>query len=65
MSALATQAGVSVPLVEEVAADIFMGTFTDKWFMGTFTDKWRQAAAVASRTLAGTLYARYSTPVRR
>ena len=50
LSALAKQAGVSVPLVEEVAADIFMGTFTDKW---------RQAAAVASRTLAGTLYARY------
>jgi len=50
MSALATQAGISVPLVEEVAADIFMGTFTDKW---------RQAAAIAGRMLAGTLYARY------
>jgi len=50
MTALAKQAGLSVPLVEEVAADIFMGTFTDKW---------RQAAAVASRTLDGTLYARY------
>lgn len=50
MSTLATQAGVSVPLVEEVAADIFMGTFTDKW---------RQAAAITSSMLAGTLYARY------
>lgn len=50
MSTLATQAGIKVPLVEEVAADIFMGTFTDKW---------RQAAAIASGTLAGTLYARY------
>jgi hypothetical protein len=50
MSTLAAQAGISVPLVEEVAADIFMGTFTDKW---------RQAAAIASRVLAGTLYARY------
>ena len=50
MSTLATQAGVSVPLVEEVAADIFIGTFTDKW---------RQAAAIASRALADMLYARY------
>jgi hypothetical protein len=50
MSTLATQAGISLPLIEEVAADIFTGTFTDKW---------RQAAATASRTLAGTLYARY------
>jgi hypothetical protein len=50
MSTLAAQAGISVPLVEEVAADIFTGTFTDKW---------RQAAAVTSSVLAGTLYARY------
>lgn len=50
MSTLAKQAAISLPLVEEVAADIFMGTFTDKW---------RQAAAIASSMLAGTLYARY------
>jgi hypothetical protein len=50
MTALAKQAGLAVPLVEEVAADIFMGTFTEKW---------RHAAAAASRSLDGTLYARY------
>ncbi|WP_371401761.1 hypothetical protein OHA10_28060 [Kribbella sp. NBC_00662] len=48
--ALATQADLKLPLVEEVAADIFMGTFTEKW---------RQAATVASRVMSGTLYARY------
>lgn len=47
---LAKQAGPELPLVEEVAADIFMGTFTTKW---------RDAAVVASRLLAGTLYANY------
>lgn len=47
---LAKQAGLKLPLVEEVAADIFMGTFTTTW---------RDAAAVASRLLAGTLYASY------
>ncbi|AYF77823.1 hypothetical protein D7D52_32900 [Nocardia yunnanensis] len=47
---LAGQAGLRLPLVEEVAADIFMGTFTEKW---------RTAALVASRTLEGTLYQRY------
>jgi hypothetical protein len=50
IGALANQAGLPLPLVEEVAADIFMGAFTVKW---------RDAAAVASRTLAGSLYARY------
>ncbi|QQQ73425.1 hypothetical protein IOD16_19150 [Saccharothrix sp. 6-C] len=62
LRALAKQAGLALPLVEEVAADIFMGTFTTKW---------RDAAAVASRLLAGTLYADYydlpadwSTPQR-
>jgi hypothetical protein len=50
MTALARQADLLVPLVEEVAADIFMGTFTEKW---------RHAAAAASRSLDGTLYARY------
>jgi hypothetical protein len=50
MTALAARADLSVPLVEEVAADIFMGTFTAKW---------RRAAAAASRALDATLYARY------
>lgn len=50
LGALATQAGLQVPLVEEVAADIFMGTFTSKW---------RRAAALASASLADSLYARY------
>lgn len=50
LRALAKQAKVDLPLVEEVAADIFMGTFTMKW---------RSAAEIASRVLAGTLYARY------
>ncbi|MEV0797109.1 hypothetical protein AB0I34_05440 [Kribbella sp. NPDC050281] len=50
LGALATQAGLRLPLVEEVAADIFMGTFTTKW---------RDAATIASRLLDGTLYARY------
>ncbi|WP_235079289.1 hypothetical protein [Amycolatopsis orientalis] len=50
LGALAKQAGLPMPLVEEVAADIFMGTFTAKW---------RAAAEITSRTMAGTLYARY------
>ncbi|MFE3195770.1 hypothetical protein ACFXHA_42700 [Nocardia sp. NPDC059240] len=47
---LSQQAELHLPLVEEVAADIFQGTFTEKW---------RAAAMVASRTLEGTLYQRY------
>jgi hypothetical protein len=50
LDALATQAKLAIPLVEEVAADIFMGTFTLKW---------RQAAAVTAEMMANTLYARY------
>ncbi len=50
MSTLAAEAGLTLPLVEEVAADIFMGTFTEKW---------AHAAAVAASSLEGTLYARY------
>jgi hypothetical protein len=50
VTALAKQAELDIPLVEEVAADIFMGTFTLKW---------REAAALASDVMAGTLYARY------
>ena len=50
VGALATAADVRLALVEEVAADIFMGTFTTKW---------RTAAKVASESLQGSLYARY------
>lgn len=49
-TALARRAAMQLPLVEEVAADIFMGTFTTKW---------RASAAVASQSMAGTLYAAY------
>lgn len=49
---LAQQAGLAswLPLVEEIAADIFTGVFTDKW---------AQAAQRAAVVLDGTLYARY------
>lgn len=50
MGALARQAKLELPLVEEIAADIFMGTFTTKWAL---------AATVAATALEGTLYARY------
>ncbi|MEA5362865.1 hypothetical protein VA596_25245 [Amycolatopsis sp., V23-08] len=50
LGALAKQAGLPMPLVEEVAADIFTGTFTAKW---------HTAAELTSRVMAGTLYARY------
>lgn len=50
MGALATAAQLQLPLVEEVAADIFMGTFTTKW---------RRSAVLASELLTGSLYARY------
>jgi hypothetical protein len=50
LGALAKQADVQMPLVEEVAADIFAGTFTTKW---------HTAATMTSQVLAGTLYARY------
>lgn len=49
-SALAERAQLSLPFVEEIAADIFMGTFTEKW---------QQAAAITGEVMAGTLYARY------
>ena len=49
MTALAGEA-LPLPLVEEVAADIFTGTFTVKW---------NEAAAAAGSLLEGTLYARY------
>ena len=50
LRALAKGANLNVPLVEEVAADIFMGQFTQ-----TF----RNAAEVAAQLLDGTLYAKY------
>lgn len=50
LGALAKQAGLDLPLVEEIAADIFMGTFTKKF---------RDAAAITNRVMAGTLYGRY------
>lgn len=50
LAALATRAGLRLPLVEDVAADIFQGTFTGKW---------RAAAEIAGRVTAGSPYARY------
>ena len=50
LNALAKEARLAIPLVEEVAADIFMGTFTLKW---------REAAAVSADVMANTVYARY------
>lgn len=50
LSALARQAGVDAPFVEELAADIFMGTFTRKFL---------DAAKLAGELLDRTLYARY------
>lgn len=50
MTALAIRAGLKIAFVEEIAADIFMGTFTAKW---------AEAAAVAADALAGTVYAHY------
>ncbi|CAN5911194.1 hypothetical protein BH11GEM2_BH11GEM2_39480 [soil metagenome] len=50
LSALLAEAGMQVPLVEELAADIFMGTFTAKFVL---------AAKSTARVVAGTLYERY------
>ncbi len=50
LRALADSAGLKLPLVDELAADIFMGTFTEKYL---------RAAQVAADLLAGTLYERY------
>jgi hypothetical protein len=49
-SALAKSAGLDLPLVEELAADIFMGRFSKKFV---------RAAKAAARLLQGTLYERY------
>ncbi len=48
--ALSQQVGLDLPLVEEVAADIFMGQFSPKF---------GEAAELAGELLAGTLYATY------
>jgi hypothetical protein len=47
---LTKSAGIELPLVEEVAADIFMGAFSPKY---------TRAAKVAAELLAGTTYANY------
>lgn len=50
LTTLAKSANVAMPLVEEIAADIFMGDFTPKF---------RDAAVIATESMQGTLYARY------
>ncbi|MEV0431299.1 hypothetical protein [Micromonospora sp. NPDC050495] len=50
LSTLSKQAGLQLPWVEELAADIFMGTFSAKFL---------QAATLAGRRFADSLYARY------
>ncbi|WP_351225970.1 hypothetical protein [Streptomyces sp. NPDC002133] len=50
LAVLAGQADLRAPLVEELAADIFMGTFSPKFLA---------AARVAAELLGGTLYERY------
>lgn len=50
LTALVKTSGHQIPLVEEVAADIFMGQFSDKF---------PAAARQAADLLDGTLYARY------
>jgi len=50
LGTLATSANLSVPLVEEIAADIFMGRFSKKY---------AEAFALAASSLSGTLYGRY------
>jgi hypothetical protein len=50
LRALAERAGLSLPLVDEIAADIFMGEFTDKFV---------RAAKLAGALLKGSLYAAY------
>ena len=50
MQYLLRAAGHDLPLVEELAADIFMGRFSDKF---------RLAAQTAAHIVGGTIYARY------
>jgi hypothetical protein len=50
LDALASEAGLDLPFVEELAADIFMGRFSGKF---------ARAAQLAGAQLAGTVYERY------
>ncbi len=50
LDALAREAGLKLPLVEELAADIFMGSFSAKFV---------EAAKLAAQLLRGSLYERY------
>src|SRR6185503_4762566 len=50
LDALCSAADLKLPLVEELAADIFMGSFTRKF---------AEAARVTARVVANTIYARY------
>ncbi|MEV0732155.1 hypothetical protein [Polymorphospora sp. NPDC050346] len=50
LAGLAREAGLGLPWVEELAADIFEGTFAGKFLT---------AAKIAGEVLAGTLYERY------
>jgi hypothetical protein len=50
LRALASAAGKAMPLVDELAADIFMGAFSEAYL---------RAAQVAGHLLKGTLYERY------
>jgi hypothetical protein len=50
LRALVSSAGLAVPLVDELAADIFLGQFSGKFV---------EAAQIAARLLKGTLYERY------
>jgi hypothetical protein len=50
LRALIAAAGLSIPIVDELAADIFMGVFSEKFV---------RAAQIAAQLLRGTLYERY------
>jgi hypothetical protein len=50
VKALCKTAGLKLPIVEEVAADIFLGTFTEKYL---------RAAQIAARFLGAGIYQRY------
>jgi hypothetical protein len=50
LRALITAAGLSIPIVDELAADIFTGVFSEKFV---------RAAQIAAQMLRGTLYERY------
>lgn len=50
IEALAASAAIKIPIVDEIAADIFMGTFSEKYL---------RAAQSAGKLLTGSLYERY------